>query len=68
MTIVRKKWLSKKEAYQYLGISKTAFETKVRNQTLPQPNRVLGERLPRWHIAELDRIMIDADTRNQPTN
>lgn len=50
-------WLSLPRAAEHLDISVDALRRLVRLGKLPQPNRALGQRMPRWDREALDKAM-----------
>ena len=51
------KWLSISRAAEHMDISVDALRRLVRAGKLPQPDRTLGQRMPRWDSDALDRAM-----------
>jgi predicted DNA-binding transcriptional regulator AlpA len=51
------RWLSLPHAAEHLDISVDSLRRLVRQGKLPQPDRSLGARLPRWDKEALDKAM-----------
>jgi hypothetical protein len=51
------RWLSLAHAADHLDISVDALRRLVRMGKLPQPDRTLGQRMPRWDREALDKAM-----------
>jgi predicted DNA-binding transcriptional regulator AlpA len=51
------RWLSLPHAAEHLDISVDSLRRLVRQGKLPQPDRSLGTRLPRWDKEALDKAM-----------
>jgi predicted DNA-binding transcriptional regulator AlpA len=54
--VTEARWLSLPHAAEHLDLSVDAFRRYVRQRKLPQPDRSLGPRQPRWDREELDAI------------
>jgi hypothetical protein len=50
-------WLDARHAADYLDIERVVFLRLVEGGKLPTPSHQLGNRLPRWKAADLDRAM-----------
>lgn len=51
------RWLSLPHAAEHLDISVDSLRRLVRQGKLPQPDRSLGARMPRWDKEALDKAM-----------
>jgi predicted DNA-binding transcriptional regulator AlpA len=51
------RWLSLPHAAEYLDLSVDSLRRLVRQGKRPQPDRSLGQRMPRWDREALDRTM-----------
>lgn len=51
------RWLTLPHAAEYLDLSVDSLRRLVRAGKLPQPDRSLGVRMPRWDKEALDRAM-----------
>lgn len=51
------RWLSLPHAAEHLDLSVDALRRLVRQGKLPQPDRSLGSRMPRWDREALDKAM-----------
>lgn len=60
-------WMSLPRAAEHLDISVDALRRLVRAGKLPQPDRGLGPRMPRWSREALDKAMRTGEpSRNDP--
>jgi len=55
-----KRWLTKREAAEYLGVSLRTFESRVADGTIHKPSRHLGYAMPRWDRERIDEEMSSA--------
>lgn len=60
------KWLSLAHAAEHMDLSADAFRRLVRVKKLPQPDRSLGQRMPRWDRDALDRAMSGTSISRDP--
>lgn len=60
------KWLSLPRAAEHMDISVDALRRLVRAGKLPQPDRTLGRRMPRWDRDALDRAMTGGPSSRDP--
>lgn len=51
------RWLSLPHAAEHLDLSVDSLRRLVREGKLPQPDRSLGQRMPRWDREALDKAM-----------
>jgi predicted DNA-binding transcriptional regulator AlpA len=51
------RWLDARDAAAYLDLERAVFLRLVKGGKLPTPSCHLGNRLPRWHSADLDKAM-----------
>jgi len=60
------KWLSLPRAAEHMDISVDALRRLVRTGRLPQPDRSLGQRMPRWDRDALDKAMTGTPSSRDP--
>jgi predicted DNA-binding transcriptional regulator AlpA len=60
------RWLSLPRAAEHLDISVDALRRLVRAGKLPEPDRTLGQRMPRWDREALDKAMSGASSSRDP--
>jgi len=51
------RWFDARDAADYLGLERVVFLRLVKGGKLPAPSCQLGNRLPRWYSADLDKAM-----------
>lgn len=60
------KWLTLPHAAEHLDLSVDALRRLVRQGRLPQPDRSLGKRMPRWDRDALDKAMSGTPSSRNP--
>lgn len=60
------RWLTLPHAAEYLDLSVDAFRRLVRQGKIPQPDRTLGPRQPRWDRESLDSAMQATPSSRDP--